>query len=104
MEAIVGVILKLVTDLLPSLGVSAAAESTITAIVTALTDLLPLVANEIETVAPMLRQVIDDAENKNALTPDQVAALRTVSDQYDAAFEKSAAAWQANHGTPTAGN
>jgi len=104
MSGIVTIILGLVSDLLPLLGVSAAAEKTVAAIVSALTNLLPLVVNEIETVAPMVKQIIEDAKNKNELTPDQVSALNAVSVQYDAEFEKSVAAWQANHGAPTAGN
>lgn len=97
MNAAITVILALVTDLIPVLGVSGATETAVAAIVKALTALLPLVVDEVETVIPMVKQVIADAQNTGALTPDQVTALNAVSVQYDAAFEAVVAGYQKNH-------
>lgn len=93
MSAFVQAVLALVTGLLPKLADSA----TISNIIVTLTQLLPIVQQEIADVAPAVKNIIAALSANPAATADQLAALASLDAQVDAAFDKAAADYAAAH-------
>lgn len=89
MTVVIQSVLAMIGQFLPLLGTSTAA-STITSIITALTNLIPLIVDEVETVVPAIKNIIAALSANPATTADQLAQLKTLDAQVDAAFEEAA--------------
>lgn len=57
-----------------------------------LEQIVPLVVTEVETVLPMIQNIIAALKSSDAVTDAQLAALDTLEAQTDAAFEAAAKA------------
>src|SRR5258708_829080 len=84
-------VLGLVQTALPLFTTSAQVGQT----VQTLTQVLPLALQEASNVAPMLKNIISALSNHAAVTPDQIAQLKTMDQQCDIAFEAAANAAEA---------
>lgn len=91
MSAALVALLSVLAQIAPSLGSS----STITAIINALVQIIPVLVQEVEDVVPMVKNIIAALSANPAATADQLATLQTLDAQVDAAFEAAATAAQA---------
>src|SRR5262245_42727623 len=83
-------ILTLITQILPLLGVGGSAASLITTIISTISGILPLVVNEIALVGPAVKNIIKALSENPATTTEQLAELKKIDAQVDAAFEEAA--------------
>jgi hypothetical protein len=90
MTAAIISILSLIEQLLPAI-LSASNASLVTGIITTLTNLLPFIVQEIETLAPAVKNIIAAMSANPATTAAQLASLQALDQQVDAAFEAVAA-------------
>jgi hypothetical protein len=90
MTAAIVAILSLIEQLLPAI-LSASNASLVTGIITTLTNLLPFIVQEIETLAPAVKNIIAALSANPATTAAQLASLQSLDQQVDAAFEVVAA-------------
>jgi hypothetical protein len=66
--------------------------STIASIVSTLEQIIAAGIEEVETVAPMIKNIIAALQSNTAVTADQMTQLSTLDASTDAAFEAAAAA------------
>ena len=94
--------LAIIEQILPLLGTSSATTQTVTAIIQALTKLLPYISAEAVTLYQTIKGIIAALQATDP-TPEQIAQLQQLDAQFDAAFEAAAAAVDPDlPGTPTA--
>ncbi len=79
-------VLAMIEQILPLVGTSSATVTMIESIVTALTQLMPYIVNEITTVYTAVKNIIAQLQNTGAPTADQLAALASLDAQVDAAW------------------
>jgi len=96
MPAAIVALLSVLATIAPSLG----AGGSITAIINALIQIVPVLVNEVEDVAPIVKNIIAALQSNSAITPDEQAQLATLDAQVDAAFEAAATAAQAQDNPP----
>lgn len=89
MTAAITAILALVEQLLP-LITSAGNATLIGSIITAMEQILPLVVQEVETVAPAIKNIIGALSANPATTADQLTQLQALDKQVDDAFDAAA--------------
>lgn len=90
MTAAIVAILSLIEQLLPAI-LSASNASLVTGIITTLTNLMPFIVQEIETLAPAVKNIIAALSANPATTAEQLASLQALDQQVDTAFESVAA-------------
>lgn len=90
MSALVSAVLALMQEILPLLGAGSTATQ-IGSVIATLTNLLPLVINEIDTVGPAIKNIISALQANPATTADQLAQLQALDKQCDDAFDAAAA-------------
>lgn len=83
-------ILALISQVLPLLGVGGSAGAMITTIISTISSILPLVVSEISLVAPAIKNIINALSENPATTEEQLAQLKALDAQVDAAFEEAA--------------
>ena len=88
MDAVIQLLLGLLQQLLPSLGVANA--GLISKIVEGLVALIPVLIKEYKDVLPMVQNVISALKANAAITPEQIIKLQTIEAQIDADFETAA--------------
>lgn len=79
-------VLAMIEQILPVIGTSSATVTMIESIVSALTQLMPYIVNEISTVYTAVKNIIAQLQNSGAPTADQLAALQSLDAQVDAAW------------------
>jgi len=89
MSALVSAVLTLLEQILPLLGAGSTATQ-VASIIQTLVSLLPLVINEIQQVAPAIKNIIAALSANPAATADQLAQLQALDAQVDAAFDQAA--------------
>ena len=89
MSAAITAMLALIEQMLPLIG-SLFGSTEVTNIITALTGILPLVVQEVATVAPAIKNIIAALSANPATTADQLTQLQALDAQVDAAFEAAA--------------
>jgi hypothetical protein len=94
MSAAITALLSLIGQLLPLVG-SWTGSGAVASIITTLTQILPLVVQEVETVGPAIKNIIDALSANPATTAEELAQLQALDAQVDAAFESAAAATDA---------
>jgi len=93
MPAAVALLLSLIGQFVPAV---AANEGLISSIITALTQLIPLVQQEVSDILPEVKNIIAALKDSSTtLTADQLAQLQALDAQVDAAFEAAATNAQA---------
>jgi hypothetical protein len=96
MEAAITVLLALLAQIAPGIGAS----STLTQIIAALIQLLPVLIQEFQAVVPMVKNIIAALSSNANITPEQLAQLADLDKQCDDAFEAAAAAAAAEDTPP----
>lgn len=86
MSAAILALLTVIGQIVPALGSSSA----ISAIISALIQIVPTVVQEIEDVAPIIKNIIAALQSNAAITPAQLDQLAALDAQVDAAFEAAA--------------
>lgn len=86
MSIIITSVLAMIEALLPAIT-STASASTITAIITALTNMLPFIIQEVEALVGPVKNIISALSANPATTAAQLASLQTLDAQVDAAFD-----------------
>lgn len=89
MTAAISAILALIEQLLPAIT-SAGNVSLIDSIITALTNMLPFIIDEVETLVTPVKNIIAALSANPATTASQLAQLQALDTQVDAAFEAAA--------------
>lgn len=79
-------VLAMIEQILPVIGTSSATVTMIESIVSALTQLMPYIVNEISTVYTAVKNIIAQLQNSGAPTADQITALQSLDAQVDAAW------------------
>lgn len=92
MNSIVNVVITLIQALLPNLSVS----TTVQNILNALIEILPFVIKEYQDVLPEIKNIIAALSDSDAVTPEQLVALKQLDAQVDAAFEAAVTDIQAS--------
>ena len=93
MSAILSSVLAVLSSLLPVITSSGgAATGSLGTIIIALAQILPIAIQEAEDVVPLIQSLIAEISSNATVTPDQVAALATLSAQIDTSFEAAAKA------------
>lgn len=90
MSSLVVTFVTMLADILPDLG--GLSTGSLGSIITTLTSLIPAITSEIETVVPIVKNIIAGLQGSANITPAQTAALTALDAQCDAAFEAAAAA------------
>lgn len=90
MGAVASAIVSALTALLPLIG--SAAGPAIDNVIAFLIQAIPLVESEIAAVAPSIENLITALKSNTAITAEQLTALQTAEDAYDTAFEAAATA------------
>lgn len=89
MNAALTAILTLIQQILPlATGTSS---SLIATIIQALQSWLPIIFGEIQSLYPIVKNIISELQNKGDLTDDQKTTLQQLDAQTDAAFEAATA-------------
>lgn len=91
MNTIVSAVLGLIEALMPLVSQA----GVVAQIITALESILPLVVQEVETVGPMVKNIISAITKSGGATDADVQALLVLDAQVDAAFDAALAAAQA---------
>lgn len=89
MSVVVTSIVALLGQLLPLLT-SAANATLITSIIETLASIVPFVVQEVETLAPAIKNIIAALSANPATTADQLAQLQQLDAQVDTAFDDAA--------------
>jgi hypothetical protein len=79
-------VLSLIEGFLPVLGTSTATTAMVGNIIAALTQLMPYIINEVETVYTSVKNIITQLQNSGAPTADQLSALSSLDAQVDGAW------------------
>ena len=96
MSAAIIALLTIIGEIAPSLGTP----SIITSIISALTQIIPVITQEIADVGPIIKNIIAALQGNGTITADQQAQLTALDAQVDAAFEAAATAAQAEDAAP----
>lgn len=83
---VVTALLTVLQALAPALGTS----SSITTIINALIEIIPLVAKEFSDVLPMIKNIISALQANATTNAEQLATLAALDAQVDTAFEAAA--------------
>jgi hypothetical protein len=94
MTAIISAVLSMLTTLLPLITSSGNADM-IESIITTLANLMPNIVAEVESLVPVVKNIIAALQANPATTESQLAALQLLDQQCDAAFESAAASTDA---------
>lgn len=86
MSAAILSVLALIESIIPVLGTSSATTTLITGIINALTQLLPLIIDEVSTVYTSVKNIISLLQNSGTMTADQQASLTAIDTQVDEAW------------------
>jgi hypothetical protein len=97
-EATLSIIMQLVEELLPDISNS----SVVDAILKALIQLVPIVVEEAQAAIPAVKNIIAALSDNPATTAEQLATLKALDAQVDAAFDSTADAYLAAHPAPSA--
>lgn len=89
MTAAISAILALIEQLLPAIT-SAGNVTLISSIITALTNMLPFIITEIESLVTPVKNIIAALSANPATTAAQLTQLQTLDAQVDAAFDAAA--------------
>lgn len=89
MTLVIQSVLAMISQFLPLLG-SSSAVSTIQSIINALKNLVPLIVDEVQLVTPAIKNIIAALSANPATTADQLAQLKALDAQVDAAFDEAA--------------
>jgi hypothetical protein len=85
--ALITSIVALLGQLVPLIGTN----STLTVnIINTLIALIPAITQEVETLIPMVKNIIAALQDDSTITPDDLTALQALDAQCDAAFEAAA--------------
>ena len=95
MTAIISAVLSMMTALLPLITSSGNA-TMIESIVATLTNIMPNIIAEAESLIPAVKNIIAALQANPATTDSQLASLQTLDQQADAAFEAAAASTDAD--------
>ena len=95
MSAAITALLGLIEQMLPMLGSFFGASSQVDAIIGTLTNILPLVVQEVATVGPAIKNIIAALSANPTTTAEQLQQLQALDSQVDQAFEAAAAATDA---------
>jgi len=79
-------VIEAILPLLTGVGVNSQTQQTISKIIDALTQALPLIVNEISTVYTAVKNIIASLQATGALTADQLAATQSLDEQVDNAW------------------
>lgn len=79
-------VLAMIEQILPLIGTSSATVTVIESVISALTQLMPYIINEISTVYTAVKNIIAQLQNSGAPTADQLTALQSLDAQVDAAW------------------
>jgi hypothetical protein len=93
-SSIIITLLQLVQTLLPQIGVNSKA---VTTIIGTLIQLVPIVIKEAQEVLPAIRNIIAALSANPATTDEQLATLKALDADVDAAFEDAVTAYLTNH-------
>lgn len=88
---LIAAFLAIVEEVLPLLGVGTNNTALITTIINALKKLLPLIGSEAAVLYKTIKGIIQALTADPSTTAEQLATLREIDAQYDAAFEAAAA-------------
>ena len=92
MLSAVTLLLSLLEQALPLIGVGASSASLIDSIIAGLIQIMPFVVTEAQNLAGPVQGIIAALSNHGAVTQPQLATLLTLKAQADAAFEDAALA------------
>lgn len=84
--------LTLLLTIIAQIAGSAGA-TTIASIITALTNILPFLIQEVQQVVPLVQNIIAALKGNSEITPEQLGQLTTLEETYDADFEAAVAAY-----------
>lgn len=79
-------VLAMIEQILPLLGAASPTVAIVESVITALTQLMPYIVNEIGTVYTAVKNIIAQLQNSGAPTADQLTALQALDTQVDAAW------------------
>lgn len=94
-------ILAMIVQFLPMITSSANA-ATIGSVINALTNMLPFIIQEVESLVVPVKNIIAALSANPATEADQLAQLQALDKQVDDAFEAAAAQTDADSAAPTA--
>ena len=94
MSILINSVLAMIESLLPAIT-STANTSTITLIINALTNMLPFIIEEVQSLVTPVKNIIAALSATPATTAAQLVPLQSLDAQVDAAFEAAAAATDA---------
>jgi phage-related protein len=86
MSAAILAVLTVIENLISVLGTSSQTATMIDNIINALTQLLPLIVDEVSTVYNSVKNIISLLQNSGTMTADQQAALTSLDAQVDTAW------------------
>jgi len=89
MTLVIQSVLAMISQFLPLLG-SSSTVSTIQSIINALKNLVPLIVDEVQLVTPAIKNIIAALSANPATTAEQLAQLKALDAQVDAAFDEAA--------------
>jgi hypothetical protein len=90
---VIATVLQTILSIIPQITDSKG----INKVVAMLLQILPIIVREAQGLLPMAQNIIDAISSKDGVTADQLAALKALDAQIDAAFEAAVAAYSANH-------
>jgi hypothetical protein len=96
MNAAIAAILAIIQLVAPG-----ATTTLISAIITALEQIVPVVVQLAQDLMPQITNIINALRSNSAITQDQLVQLKAVEDQLDAAFEAAATAAEAEDAAAT---
>lgn len=90
---IIATVLQTILSIIPQITDSKG----INKVVTMLLQIVPIIVKEAQDLLPMVQNIIAALSSKDGVTADQIAALKALDAQVDAAFEAAVSAYLANH-------
>lgn len=93
MESIaINLVLPLIEQLLPLFGVGGATSTTVGLVIKGLQTVIPLLGGLASSLTPKIKNIIEVVKNDPAATEQQLADLRRLDAESDAAFDAALAA------------
>lgn len=90
---IIATVLQTILSIIPQITDSKG----INKVVTMLLQIVPIIVKEAQDLLPMVQNIIAALSSKDGVTAEQLAALKALDAQVDAAFDAAVAAYLANH-------
>jgi len=87
MSSAITLLLTVLAQIAPSLGVS----SSITAIINTLVELIPILVKEFQDLVPLVKNIVDALRDNKTITDQQLQDLDALEEKIDAEFEAAAA-------------